>query len=64
MHAGRVHPGKERPVGLDLPLHEIDRGGGGLVVDRFHPFGIEWAGVLDLAVAGCLQHAKPVIPSL
>jgi hypothetical protein len=33
VHPGRVEPTEERDAGPDLPLHEIDRGVRGLVVD-------------------------------
>ena len=43
--------------GLHLPRHEVDRGGGRLVVDRLHPLAVQRAGVLDLAVGRRLEHA-------
>ena len=47
MHARRVKPAEEGLAGLLLTLHIVDGRGGGLVVDRFHPFLRERAGVLD-----------------
>ena len=44
-------------LALDLPLHEVDGGGGRFVVDRLHALRVERAGVLDLAVGGRLEHA-------
>ena len=38
MHARRVEPAEEGLAGLVLALHVLDGRGGGLVVDRFHPF--------------------------
>ena len=46
VHARGVEPAEERLPGL-LPLHVVDRGGGGLIVDRLHPLLGERAGVLD-----------------
>ena len=46
MHARRVHPDKERLVGLHLPLDEVDGGICCLVVDCFHPLFGQRAGVL------------------
>ena len=43
----RVEPAEERLARGVLPLHEVDRRGGGLVVDRFHPLLGQRAGVLD-----------------
>ena len=57
VHPRRVHPGEERRAGVVLALHEVDRGGGRLVVDRLHALGGQRAGVLDLAVGGRLEHA-------
>jgi hypothetical protein len=37
MHAGGVHPAEKRPIGLHLPLHEINGGPRRFVVDRLHP---------------------------
>ena len=36
VHVGGVHPHEERRVGVVLAADEVDRGGGGLVVDRLH----------------------------
>jgi hypothetical protein len=47
MHARRVEPAKEGLAGVFLTLHIVVGRGGGLVVDRFHPFFRERAGVLD-----------------
>ena len=47
VHAGRVEPAEERLARRVLPLHEVDRRGGGLVVDRLHALLGERAGVLD-----------------
>ncbi|MCY1498193.1 hypothetical protein D9M68_321760 [compost metagenome] len=57
MHARRVHPGEERFLRLRLFLDELHRRGGRLVVDRFHAFAVERAGVLHLAVGEGMQHA-------
>lgn len=57
MHARGVHPGEERFVGPDLALHEIDRRGGGFVVDRLHPLLGQRTGIVDLAVGRGPQHA-------
>ena len=51
VHARRVEPDEERlAVGLGL-VHEFERQIADFVVHRFHPFGIERAGVLDLLLA-------------
>ena len=47
VHPGRIEPAEEWRVGLRLTLHEIDGGSRCFVVDRFHPFLGERAGVLD-----------------
>ena len=47
VHAGRVEPAEERLARRLLPLHEVDGGGRGLVVDRLHALLGERAGVLD-----------------
>ena len=51
VHARAVPPAEERLVGLRLPLDEVDRRVGGLVVDRLHPLFRERAGVLDRLLA-------------
>ena len=51
MHAGGVHPDKEWLIGLDLPLHEVDRCRGGFVIDRLHPLLGQRAGILDALLA-------------
>ncbi|MNE45152.1 hypothetical protein D3C80_1394240 [compost metagenome] len=50
MHPRGVHPNKERFVGLDLFIDEVDRRLRGLVVDGFHALFGQGAGVLDLAI--------------
>ena len=57
MHAGGVHPGEERLARRVLALHEVDRGGRRLVVDRLHALAVERSGILDLAVGGRPEHA-------
>ena len=47
VHAGRVEPAEERLARRLLPLHEVDGGGRGLVVDRLHALLGQRAGVLD-----------------
>ncbi len=47
VHVSGVHPHEERCVRLVLPLDEVDRGLGDLVVDRLHPLGGQRSGVLD-----------------
>ncbi|MNH25630.1 hypothetical protein D3C79_856400 [compost metagenome] len=56
MHACGVHPDKERFVGLDLLVDEIDRRLGGFIVDGLHAFAGQGTGVLDLAVRTGLDH--------
>src|SRR5262245_6873476 len=51
MHARGVEPGKERLACRMLPLHEVNRRRGSLVVDRLHALLGERAGVLDLLLA-------------
>ena len=47
VHARRVEPAEERLARRLLALHEIDRRGRGLVVDRLHALLGERTGVLD-----------------
>ena len=51
VHARAVPPAEERLAGGVLPLHVVDGGGGGLVVDRLHPLLGERAGVFDRLLA-------------
>jgi hypothetical protein len=51
VHSRGVEPAKERLAGLLLPLHEVDGGRRGLVVDRLHALLGERAGVLDRLLA-------------
>ena len=51
VHARAVQPAEERLAGGLLPLHVVDGGGGGLVVDRLHPLLRERAGVFDRLLA-------------
>src|SRR5262249_16271721 len=41
MHTRRVPPTEEGLACLDLPIDEVERSCGGLVVDRLHPFPVE-----------------------
>lgn len=45
LHPRRIHPDEERRVGRDLSLDEVDRRGGGLVVDGH--LALLWTGILD-----------------
>src|SRR5437764_1616575 len=47
VHPRRIHPAKERLVGAHLPLHEVDRRGGGLVIDCLHALLGKRAGIFD-----------------
>ena len=47
----RVEPAEERLARGVLALHEVDRGGRSLVVDRLHPLLGQRAGVLDRLLA-------------
>ena len=51
VHARAVPPAEERLARGVLPLHVVDRGGGGFVVDRLHPLLGQRAGVLDRLLA-------------
>ena len=51
VHARAVQPAEERLAGGVLALHVVDRGGGGLVVDRLHPLLGQRAGVFDRLLA-------------
>jgi hypothetical protein len=51
MHVGKVHPDKERRVGLAVALDEINGFIGDLVVDRFHPLARQRTRILDLLFA-------------
>ena len=57
VHAGRVPPDEEGLVGLLRPLHEVERLGRHLLVDRFHALARQRAGVGDLAVGKAVDHA-------
>ena len=57
VHARGVHPDEERLTRLHLPLHEVDGGGRGFVVDRLHALAGQRAGILGLAVSVAVQHA-------
>src|SRR3546814_805366 len=61
MHTGRVEPDEEWCVLIHLTTHEVDRGGGGFVVDRFHPLSAQRAGILDLAIGRGLDDATRAI---
>src|ERR1700733_11560043 len=47
VHTRRVHPHEEWLISLYLAAHVINRGGGSLVVDCFHPLAVERAGILN-----------------
>jgi hypothetical protein len=47
VHACRIHPAEERLAGPNLAIHEVDRGGRGLVVDRFHALPRERTSIFD-----------------
>ena len=51
VHAGRVEPAEERLVVLLGLVDELQGHVADFVVDRFHPLGIERAGVFDLLLA-------------
>ena len=51
VHARRVEPRKERLARFVLPLHEVDRGPRGFIIDRLHALLGERAGILDLLLA-------------
>ncbi len=47
VHVRKVHPQEDRLVGLDLPLDEVRRPSGDVIVDGLHPLLGQRAGVLD-----------------
>ncbi|MOA67788.1 hypothetical protein D3C78_1951120 [compost metagenome] len=56
MHTRGIHPDKERLIGFDLLLHEVDCSLRGLVVDGFHTFFGQCTGVFDFAVSTGFDH--------
>src|SRR5262249_24878223 len=57
-HAGRVEVAEERFSGLVLAVHEVQRGGKELLVDRLHALPRERSRILDLSVRRALQDAS------
>ncbi len=47
VHPRRVEPAEKRFAGFGLTIDEIHRGGGGFVVDGFHPLFGQWTGVFN-----------------
>src|SRR5450631_3826433 len=47
VHAGRIVPEEERLVCTNRSVHEIERCGEQLLLNRFHALLCEWSGILD-----------------
>ena len=57
VHPGGVPPQEERLFRLRRTLHEINRAGSNLFIDRFHALSGQGTGVLDLPVGARLDDA-------
>ena len=57
VHSRRVEPAKERPAGLVLAVHEIQRSGQKFLIHRFHALLRQRAGIFDPAIGIGMKHA-------